>query len=107
MPIGLGSSQETLYGCIHFDFISLGLEFHVHTNASNMAIGVMLAQNPIEKCDQLIAYASQLLNHIKRNYMTIKREAFAMVYALHRFYHYLFGNIFIFYVDHMAPLYLI
>jgi len=83
------------------------LEFHVHTNASNMAIGAMLAQNPTEKCDQLIVYASQLLNHIKRNYTTIEREAFAMVYALSKFYHYLFGNIFIVYVDHMALLYLI
>ncbi len=83
------------------------LEFHVHTNVFNMAIGAILAQNPTEKCDQLIVYASQLLNHIKRNYMTIEREAFAMVYALHKFYHYLYGNIFIVYVDHMALLYLI
>ncbi len=67
----------------------------------------MLAQNPIEKCDQSISYAFQLLNHIKQNYTTIEREAFSMVYALHKFYHYFFGNIFIIYVDHMAPLYLI
>jgi hypothetical protein len=33
-------------------------QFHVHTNASNLAMGVILAQNPIGKCDQLIAYAS-------------------------------------------------
>jgi len=30
-----------------------------------------------------------------------------MVYALHKFMHYLFGNRFIFYIDHMALLYLI
>ncbi len=29
-----------------------------------------------------------------------------MVYALHKFHHYLLGNKFIFYVDHMALLYL-
>jgi len=39
--------------------------------------------------------------------MTTKREAFAMVYALHKFHHYLLGNKLIFYVDHMALLYLV
>jgi hypothetical protein len=34
------------------------IEFHVHSNASNLAMGVILAQNPTRKCDQLIAYAS-------------------------------------------------
>jgi hypothetical protein len=37
----------------------------------------------------------------------IEKEAFAMVYAFHKFYHYFLGNIFIFYVDHMALLYLV
>jgi hypothetical protein len=30
-----------------------------------------------------------------------------MVYALHKFKHYLLGNKFVFYVDHMALLYLV
>jgi hypothetical protein len=34
------------------------IEFHVHINASNLAIGVVLAQNLTEKCNQPIAYAS-------------------------------------------------
>jgi hypothetical protein len=107
------SAWEVVKQCymdaLDYDFVPLGLGVlnFFHTNASNMAIGIMLAQNPTEKCDQMISYASQLLNHIKQNYMTIEREAFSMVYALHKFYHYFFGNIFIVYVDHMAPLYLI
>jgi hypothetical protein len=39
--------------------------------------------------------------------MTTEREALAMVYVLHKFHHYLLGNKFIFYVDHMALLYLV
>jgi hypothetical protein len=31
------------------------MEFHVHTNVSNVAVRVMLAQNPTRKCDQPIA----------------------------------------------------
>jgi hypothetical protein len=27
------------------------MEFHVHTNASNLVVMAMLAQNPIGKCD--------------------------------------------------------
>jgi hypothetical protein len=48
----------------------------------------MLVQNLAEKCDQMIAYASQLLNNIEWNYTMIEREALAMVYALHKFWHY-------------------
>jgi hypothetical protein len=44
------------------------LEFHVHTNSSLLAIGVMLAHNPTSKDDQPIIYASKLLNKAKRNY---------------------------------------
>ncbi len=52
-------------------------------------------------------HASKLLNSIERNYITTKREALAMVYAFHKFKHYLLGNLFVFYVDHMALMYLV
>jgi hypothetical protein len=47
-------------------------------------------------------YASKLLNSSKKSYTTTKREALDMVYALHKFKHYLLGNWFVFFVDHMA-----
>jgi hypothetical protein len=52
-------------------------------------------------------YASKLLNLVEKNYTTTEREALAMVYALHKFRHYLLGNQFVFYVDHMAFVYLV
>jgi hypothetical protein len=52
-------------------------------------------------------YASKLLNSTEQNYITIEREDLAMVYALHKFRHYLLGNCFVFYVDHMALIYLV
>jgi type IV secretory pathway VirB4 component len=51
-------------------------------------------------------YASKLLNSAKKNYTTIEREALTMVYALHKFKNYLLGKKFVFYVDHMAFVYL-
>ena len=41
----------------------------------------------------------------KRNYGVIKREALDMIYALHKFMHYLLGNKVIFHVDHQEVLY--
>jgi len=43
----------------------------------------------------------------EKNYTITQREVLAMVYALHKFRHYLLGNRFTFYVDHMALMYLI
>jgi hypothetical protein len=83
------------------------MEFHVHIDVSNLAIRAMLAQNPIGKCDQLITYASKLLNNAKKNHTTTEREAFTMAYVLHKFRHHLLGKKFVFYVDHMALLYLV
>jgi hypothetical protein len=37
----------------------------------------------------------------------IKKEALAMVYALHKLKHYLLGNRFVFYVNHMALVHLV
>jgi hypothetical protein len=38
---------------LHWD-----IEFHVHRDASNLVVEIMLVRNLIEKCDQPIAYAS-------------------------------------------------
>ena len=83
------------------------LEFHIHTDASDIAVGAMLAQNPTGKIDQPIVYASRLLSRAEKNYTTTEREALAMVYAINKFRHYLLGNRFVFYVDHMALIYLV
>jgi hypothetical protein len=52
-------------------------------------------------------YYFRLLNFIERNYTTMEKKALVMVYALYKFRHYLSGNKFVFYVDHMALLYLV
>ncbi len=65
------------------------MEFHLHTYASILAITSMLAQNLIEKCDQPITYASKLVNNAEENYTTVEKETFSMVYAFHKFRHYL------------------
>jgi hypothetical protein len=83
------------------------LEFHVHIDVSQPAMGAILAQNPTSKIDQHVMYSSRLLNSIERNYTITERKVLAMVYALHKFRHYLLGNMFTFYADHMALVYLV
>jgi len=55
------------------------VEFHVHTNASLLAMGAMLSQNVTRKSDQPIVYTSKLLSRAEQNYSTIKRKVLAMV----------------------------
>jgi hypothetical protein len=83
------------------------MEFHVHTNASLLAIGVILSQNVIRKSDQPIVYVSRFLNKAKQNYNTIERKALTNFFSLQKFRHYLLGNKFVFYVDHTALVYLV
>jgi hypothetical protein len=58
------------------------VEFHVHIDASNFALGVMLGQNLDNTIDKLIYYANRLMNNVERNYSTIKKEALAMIYVV-------------------------
>ncbi len=50
------------------------MEFHVHTYAFSLVVGVMLTQNPTGKYDQPIVYASRLLNKVEQNYTTTKKS---------------------------------
>lgn len=52
--------------------------FCIRTDASRIAIGVMLAQNPTRKIDQPMPYASCIPTPTKKNYSTIEWEALAM-----------------------------
>ena len=81
--------------------------FHVHIDASNFAIGAILAQPGEKNMDFPISYASRQLNSAEQNYTTIEREGLGMVYAVKKFRHYLLANKFVFFTDHQALLYLV
>ncbi len=50
------------------------IEFHVHTNTSNFALGVMLGQNQDNTIDRPIYYVSRLMNSVEKNYTTTEKE---------------------------------
>jgi hypothetical protein len=51
------------------------IKFHVHIDASNFALGIMLGQNPNNTIDRPIYYPSRLMNNEKKNYTTTEKEA--------------------------------
>ena len=81
--------------------------FHVHIDASNYALGAILAQPGEKHMDFPISYASRQLNSAEQNYTTTEREGLGMIYAVKKFRHYLLANKFVFFTDHQALLYLV
>ena len=70
-------------------------KFHVHIDASALAIDVILAQPVDDSIDHPNVYARKKLNKAERNYSTTEREALGMVFSLQKFRHYLLENPFI------------
>jgi hypothetical protein len=60
-------------------------EFHVHVDASSIALGVVLAQPGTGDIDHPLAFASRKLSTTEINYTTTEREGLAMVYVLQKF----------------------
>ncbi|MCO5583449.1 hypothetical protein L7F22_037360 [Adiantum nelumboides] len=79
--------------------------FHVHVDASRVAMGAILAQ-PYGKANYPVSFASRRFNKAEQGYPTTEREALEMVFSATKFRHYLLGKLFHFYVDHQALLYL-
>ena len=81
--------------------------FHVHIDASSIALGIILAQPGEGGRDHPIAFSSRKLSSVERNYTTTEREGLAMVYALQKFRHYLLGSHFKMFTDHSSLKYLV
>jgi hypothetical protein len=82
-------------------------EFQVHVDASSISLGAILTQPGEGDIDQPIAFASRKLSDSKHNYNTTKREGLAMVFALHKFRHYLLGQHFKMFTYESALKYLV
>jgi hypothetical protein len=81
--------------------------FHVHVDASTIALGDILAQPGVGDLDHPIAFASRKLSDLEQNYNTTGSEGLAMVYALQKYRHYLLVKHFKMFIDHSALKYLV
>src|SRR5690606_28723393 len=70
----------------------IGKPFYICTDASAFAAGACLAQRNDENKEQPIAFASKKFSDSEKNWSTIEREAFAVIWALKPFDTWIFGS---------------
>jgi hypothetical protein len=81
--------------------------FHVHVDASAIAVGIVPVQPGEGNIDHPISFSSGKFFQAEKNYTTTEHEGLVMVYAMQKFPHYLLGNAFKFFTDHLALKYLV
>jgi hypothetical protein len=57
-------------------------EFHLHVDASSVALGAVLAQPRARHIDHMLSFSRRKLSTVEISYTTTEREGLAMVYAL-------------------------
>ena len=62
--------------------------FRLYTDASDIALGAVLSQNTPEG-EKVVYYLSKKFDNTQKAWPSFEREAFAVVYAIERFRHYL------------------
>lgn len=92
--------KEYMVTALILIFTNWKKEFHVHVNASCIALGVVLTQDGREGLDHPSAFANCRLSKVEKKYSSTKREGLAMVYALQKYRHYLLGGHFKMYINH-------
>ena len=63
-------------------FLNWKKEFHVHVDASCIALGAVLTQAGEGELDHHIAFVSSNLSKVEKHYSMTKNKGSAMVYAL-------------------------
>ena len=82
---------------VHFD---PSLPIGVACDASNVGIGATLFHRFTDGSERPIANISKTLTPAQRNYSQIQKEGLSIVYALTKFYQFLYGRNFILVTDH-------
>ena len=83
----------------------LSKAFYLRTDASDNGIGAVLMQN-FNGTLFPISYASKKLSSSESHYTTTEKECLAIVWAVKKYYNYLYGREFILQTDHECLTYI-
>ncbi|XP_058840882.1 uncharacterized protein K02A2.6-like [Topomyia yanbarensis] len=75
-------------------------ETELYVDASSVGLGAVFMQRNTDKTPRIICFASKGLTNTERVYPQTQREALAVVWAVEKFYPYLFGVRFTIFSDH-------
>ena len=107
VPFVWGRDQEKAFSYMKkaltsspiLQFPDFNLPFYVQSDASDKGFGAVLGQ--IRNGNEVVvAYASKAISSSQVNWSNIEKEAFAIVWSVKYFRHYLYGRSFTIYTDH-------
>eukprot|EP00042_Codosiga_hollandica_P015644 m.37855 g.37855 ORF g.37855 m.37855 type:complete len:355 (-) comp45130_c0_seq7:244-1308(-) len=75
--------------------------FKLYTDASDLAVGAVLEQD-YDDGPRPVVFLSKALTPAERRYTTSEKELLAIVFAIKRLRHYLYGHRFLVFTDHSA-----
>ena len=76
--------------------------FILYTDASQVRVGAILVQKNDKGFEHPIYFASKSLSSAEKNWSATELEAWAVVWAIGKFYHFLAGAHFEVFTDHQA-----
>ncbi|GFX87861.1 retrovirus-related Pol polyprotein from transposon 17.6 [Trichonephila clavipes] len=88
MPFGLAGASGTFQREMNRIF---KISFRVHCDASDYGVGCCLTQQDTEGIYRPIAFASQKFNATQKNWASIEKEAWAVLYGLNKFDKWIYG----------------
>ena len=94
LKIALSSNDVIL------QFPNMTKPFELSTDASESSVGCVLSQRDLSGRDRPVFFASKALSDSEQNWHTREKEAFALIFALRKFRHYLMGTRFTWHTDH-------
>ena len=107
VPFVWGTEQEQAFSYMKkaltsspvLQFPDFSLPFYIQSDASDKGFGAILGQMR-NGSEVVVAYASKAIGSSQVNWSTIEKEAFAIVWSVKYFRHYLYGRSFTIYTDH-------
>jgi len=98
--------KKEMCNAITLNYPNFGIPFILRTDASDYGISGALSQIDENGTERVISFCSKTLGSAQRNYATVEKELFAIVFSLNKFYEYLDGQEFYIETDNQALSYL-